>query len=357
MSATTRPRGNGALTIVPRSLTATAVGSYIAPSTVEENDERIYDVLTATSIDDPTLSARDIIVVGFPHDTGVRRNFGRLGAAHAPKIIRKHLGRLTTPFGDGHEALRCRFVDIGNIRCSGRTATDQHRLGMVVGRILTSGAFPIIIGGGHETAFGHFLGYVRAQRNVSVINVDAHYDVRRAPSGEGHSGSSFRQIIEHKAECVGRKQYMCVGVQRHANSRGAGAFMRSHGAKYIELADVDMPRARRAITRFVAQASRTKGGLLLSVDMDVVRQSDAPGVSAPSPIGMSAEQLLDCVCRIVRSGATSIDVCELNPQFDRDEQTARLASLLIRQVIVERLETLRRASASFLAKRRPTVCA
>ncbi len=69
---------------------------------------------------------------------------------------------------------------------------------------------------------------------------------------------------------------------------------------------------------------------MVTFDMDAVDQAFAPGVSAPATGGMSPELLLYAAYQAGRTRAVrSIDIVEMNPKYDRDGQTARLAALTI----------------------------
>jgi formiminoglutamase len=82
------------------------------------------------------------------------------------------------------------------------------------------------------------------------------------------------------------------------------------------------------------------------LDMDVVRAADAPGVSAPNPLGMSGEEL----CLLAElAGAEPrsrlLEISELNPAYDIDGRTARLAAAAIWHFLMARaVETQRAAS-------------
>lgn len=61
---------------------------------------------------------------------------------------------------------------------SGDVEADQRRLGEVLKPYIELGCFCVVFGGGHETSYGHFLGYAGAGRRVEILNWDAHADVR-----------------------------------------------------------------------------------------------------------------------------------------------------------------------------------
>ncbi len=99
------------------------------------------------------------VLIGFPVDEGVRRNGGRVGAALAPDAIRAQLYRLTPTDASARlDIRRLDPVDLGNLRVGTSLEESQEALAVVVGAILSARAIPIVMGGGHETAFGHYLG-------------------------------------------------------------------------------------------------------------------------------------------------------------------------------------------------------
>ena len=120
-----------------------------------------------------------VVIVGFESHEGVRRNGGRIGSALAPDRIRASLYKMTPDAARPAAFIQLleNTVDIGNVQVTGDLEADQAVLGTVVAHWLDAGAIPIILGGGHETSYGHFLGYVGLDREVELFNVDAHADV------------------------------------------------------------------------------------------------------------------------------------------------------------------------------------
>lgn len=267
------------------------------------------------------------VILGFPSDEGVRRNRGRPGAAEGPAAIREMLHRLT-PGADADgaaPALLERTRDLGDLVVSGDLKRDQELLGIAVTPYLAEGVFVIVLGGGHETAYGHFLGYAEAGLDVTIVNWDAHLDVRDLKAGRGHSGSPFRQVLEHPSgACRG---YTAAGLQSQATARAHLEYVRGRGGRVLWAAELT-PESVDEVYEGL------HGPALLSFDLDAVDQSQAPGVSAPATGGMPAELWLRAARGAGRCAAvTSCDVVELNPRLDRDGQTARLAALTVWQVL------------------------
>src|SRR5689334_20636070 len=162
------------------------------------DDPRLGEVIERWTGDREALQPGRPVLVGFPQDEGVRRNGGRPGAAAAPPEIRRWLHRLTPWDGSCDIGLTDPPpLDAGDLRVRETLEESQDELAVVVGEILARGAVPVVLGGGHETAWGHYSGYVLGKRRAGIINIDAHLDLRPVEGGGGTSGTPFRQALEH----------------------------------------------------------------------------------------------------------------------------------------------------------------
>jgi formiminoglutamase len=280
--------------------------------------------------DAPALTPGRPVLLGFPQDEGVRRNHGRPGAAEAPAAVRRELYRLTPwDAAGGADLAGPRPLDLGDVRLTGDLEATQAALAEVVAAVLAAGAVPIVLGGGHETAYGHYLGYVQAGRPVGVLNLDAHLDVRPCLDGEGHSGSPFRQALEHPTHPLPGDRYVCLGAQPHSVSREHLDFARRRGA-VVRWADEVHGRLNQ---HFARQCDRLVTGgcpVYVTLDADVAALADVPGVSAPNPLGLPGAEVIACA-RLAGAtpGVASFDLVEINPRLDRDAQSARWAALAI----------------------------
>jgi formiminoglutamase len=259
------------------------------------------------------------VILGFPSDEGVRRNGGRVGAAGGPRAIRAALYRLAAdPRLDQFEEFLGRTRDLGDLEISRNLEADQEHLGEALAPYLEAGVFVIVLGGGHETSYGHFQGYVRAGKKVEIVNWDAHPDVREMKQGQGHSGSPFRQAIEHPSGSC--RRYSVAGLQPHAVARAHYQYVQQHGRA------VWRDEVNRGLIDELYQA--VSGPAMVSFDLDAVVEAEAPGVSAPNVAGLPSELWLTAAYAAGRSpSVTSADVVEENPAFDQDGRTARLAAL------------------------------
>jgi formiminoglutamase len=294
------------------------------------DDPRLGEVTEFWQGDPVALAPGRAVIIGFPQDEGVRRNGGRTGAAEAPNEIRRWLYRLTAC--DCQAAVQLTDLpplDLGNVRIAGELEATQAALAEVIAAVLRSGAIPIVLGGGHETAYGHFLGYVAERRRVGLINIDAHLDLRPPEDGKGHSGSPFRQALEHPLHPLPGERYICLGAQPHSVSRQHWLFAREHGCTVRWCSEVRHTLGQQFMDAYSRLA--TAGyGVYVTLDADAVQTADVPGVSAPNLTGLSGVEMAACA-RLAGGSVqvASLDLVEINPRFDRDGQSARWAAQVV----------------------------
>lgn len=283
------------------------------------DDPRIGDLIKQQ---EPAADPR-MVLIGFPSDEGVRRNGGRTGASSAPDHIRRALYKLTpdpTAFDPFCALLEATF-DAGNLPVTGDLEKDQICLGNEIGRWLKRGVVPIVMGGGHETAYGHYLGYEAMSEDMQIVNFDAHPDVRPLKNNEAHSGSPFYQVLERPSgRCT---KYTVAGLQRWSVAAAHLKYLRERPSHIYWCDEVN---AAMVSALFAA----CKQSTMVSIDLDVIDQSEAPGVSAPAVNGMPVNLLMHAA----RSAGNqpwvrSLDIVEMNPRFDIDGHTAKIAAVLI----------------------------
>jgi formiminoglutamase len=294
------------------------------------DDPRLGEVVEFWQGDVDALKPGRAVLLGFPQDEGVRRNGGRAGAAETPREIRRFLYRLTPWDGVSDVDLTRRPpLDLGDVWLDGPLERTQEVLGKIIGAILEKGAVPVVLGGGHETAYGHYLGYVNARQRVGIINIDAHLDVRPCLAGLGHSGSPFRQALEHPTQPLPGSNYVCLGAQPQSVSWQHWVYVHRRGGLVFWA-----PKLWNSLTkRFRQQLKRLHESdchIYVTLDADAVRAVEVPGVSAPNPSGLVGDDVLACARLAGKCpGVSSFDLVEINPRFDRDGQSARWAALAV----------------------------
>jgi formiminoglutamase len=272
--------------------------------------------------------------IGFCCDEGVKRNKGRAGAANGPQNIRRELSNLPCRFTQ-----EVKLFDAGNIYCENGTLEEsQGLLAKAVEKLLELNLFPIVLGGGHEVAFGHYQGILshakknNGKPNIGIINFDAHFDLRPYPNG-GSSGTMFRQIADQCMEKELKYSYFCIGVQKHSNTIDLFKTADSLGAEYILAKDIIDSDSWSLLERF-DQFIKDNDHIYMTICADVFSSAFAPGVSATQPLGLEPEKVIKFMKYILKSNkVVSFDIAEVSPRFDQDNTTANLAKVLIFSVI------------------------
>jgi formiminoglutamase len=238
-----------------------------------------------------------------------------------------------------HFHQRAALFDAGDICCiDSNLERAQDELAASVSRIYSLGLFPIILGGGHEIAFGHYKGiiesllYPAGEKSIGIINFDAHFDLRPFQSG-GSSGSPFLQIADYCREKSLGFSYFCLGLQTYGNTRSLFKTADVLGVEYILAKEIDEKKLS-PIYRKLKKYIKRHRHIYLSICVDVFSSAFAPGVSAPQPFGLHPEVVLKLVKYVIQSGkVVSVDIAEVSPRFDEDNQTAKLAAIIIYAVI------------------------
>ena len=306
-----------------------SISNLLSPPSADVVEYRADDIRISQLLAPSDSVDVRVAIVGFPSDEGVRLNGGRVGSAKAPEFIRKALYKLTpdsSQFAE-HSGIWKRTCDLGDIQLTGDLNKDLERLGRVVKSLLEQRIFPIILGGGHETAFGHFLGYIPTESRVNILNVDAHLDVRPTISGLNHSGSSFRSALEFSRDLEVR--YSVIGAQRSVNSIEHVRYAKSKNATILWQGE------DWSIQDLLSGIDAEETSAMVSFDVDVVDQAFAPGVSAPCTSGMSSEAFIRIAYLAGAIGnVKSADFSEVNPSVDIDSRTSRLAALAIWSLVL-----------------------
>lgn len=301
--------------------------SAIEAPTTASDDPRVGHILSRC-----VGANTQVVIIGFRCDEGVRRNGGRVGASQAPDAIREALYRMTpcARRTRRHTRLLERTADLGNLLLSGELERDQEALGKVVAEHLEVGRSLVVLGGGHETSYGHFLGYVEARLEVEILNWDAHPDVRPYADGS-HSGSPFRQALEHPTRAC--RGYTVAGLESSSVARSHLDYVRGRGGTAVFRDELEAAPQGRMVGLYDCLSDPS----MVSFDLDAVGASWAPGVSAPAVRGLRADLWLAAAEEAGRRRAVrSVDVVELNPSFDVSGVTAKLAALTVWRFLLGR---------------------
>jgi formiminoglutamase len=285
----------------------------------DPNDPRLGEIVPGVSYEEA-----DIVILGCPTDEGVTRRGGRAGAALAPEAIRREFYKLT-PFG-----IHAKVFDCGDTRVGANLEETHETHYKLMTRFLEDHKKVIVLGGGNDVSYpdGCAMAEVFGDSNWLAINVDSHFDVRA--DEPRNSGTPYRQLLEEKHLRPG--YFYEVAYQPHYASPVYYRYLQDLG---VNLVSLDLLRSRDQADTEVRELVREKFinhssslNTFFGFDLDVVRSSDAPGVSAPSPIGLRAGEfltLVDFAAKLVNTRI--IEFSEVNPEVDVDGRTAKLVAV------------------------------
>ncbi len=284
---------------------------------LDPNDLRLG---TMVETEPAAYQAAKFVIISCSQDIGVARNHGRVGAAHAPEFIRRSFYKLAAPVS----LQRGDLFDLGDTLIDGSLEDIQTHHYEVVRQLVRDGKRILMLGGGNDLSYPDVKALQSVLPDLTAVNIDAHLDIRE--NARRNSGTPYRQLLEE--DIIQKQRFFEIGFQSHANS----AFYLQQAADWeinmISLDELTRSSVTDCLTNRMVDNSQV--ALFLGFDMDSVKAADAPGVSAPSPTGLSAEQAREVVSFFsTRIPARMLEITEVNPTYDIDNRTAKLAAILM----------------------------
>lgn len=275
----------------------------------------------------------DIGLLGVPSDLGVKHAGGRPGAALGPDAIRDVLSR----YGTNYNAERdidlsaLNISDFGNLICDKNSLENTHKkLSEAVAQIVSLGAIPLIFGGSHDLSFAALRGLAEVKKgSFGGITLDAHFDVRAIKNGLITSGTPFWNMFENINGIEG-KHFVEIAINGLVNAQEHFEYLSKKQSRIFFLNEVRHLGMGKVMETALQIAAHQTEYLFFSIDLDAIAEAYAPGVSAPSPEGLNPEEAASAAYLAGRHEKTAyFDLMELNPLFDCNGRTARLAAALV----------------------------
>lgn len=212
----------------------------------------------------------------------------------------------------------------------------SRRISGAVSTSIQAGHFPLVIGGDHSLSIGSVRGAAR-NRKIGVIWIDAHADFNTAettPSGNIHGMSlailcglgdkSLVQLWDETTPVIDPRSIAIIGARDL--DTGEKANLREAGAMVMSMEQVDRYGMVAVVEKAIEHVARDTDGLYLSLDLDALDPRHAPGVGTPVPAGLTEREThLACELMAETGKLTGMDVVEVNPILDVQNQTAKLA--------------------------------
>lgn len=286
------------------------------------------------------------VLVGIPEDIGVRANFGR-GGAHTAWIpaLSNILNVQSNSFLKGDELLVLGHVAVEDLMQQSEKANNQElralvqqvdeRVSAIIQCIVEANKTPIIIGGGHNNAYGNIKGTALGLKasgkietaKINVINSDAHTDFR--PLEGRHSGNGFSYAFQESF----LDKYAIIGLHENYNSANVLENIETQGKRinYSFFEDIFIREEfnfKQAILKAIAFTDDNYCGLEL--DMDTVQNIPS---SAKTSSGISANQARQYVSLCARNANIAyLHIAEAAPVLSHiktDNKTGKLIAYLV----------------------------
>ena len=265
----------------------------------------------------------DVVVIGVPDES--RSHAKRKGTSRAPDVLRIASNESEFFERAGKRIPICpmrgtlegkRVFDAGNV-------ADKQELRRIVAQVVSAGKLPIMIGGDHSLTT-ETIKVASAGKKLSLLYFDAHPDF--VSSARNYYGS----VLTDSAQSLNFRKSMLIGTraaepEELENAKGAGLKI----VNPLDLAELGVKKVAQMIK------ARTAGSkIYISVDLDCVDPASAPGVSVPSPAGLSAIDLIYLLNKAISGGnVVGIDIVELVPDYDVNGMTATLAARILSECI------------------------
>ena len=300
---------------------------------------------------------RTVRIVGAPTDYGADRR----GVDMGPSAIR-YAGLESHVESAGLECADWGNLEVPIVERAAEPPADDHvkfieeteavctQLADVVADILDAGEFPLVLGGDHSISIGSIGGSSRGA-DLGVLWFDAHGDYNTpatSPSGNIH-GMTLAAALGHGAfaeeawaHAPGFAEENLVWVGLRDLDPGEAERIRESEATAFTMADVDERGMVEVIETALDVATAGVDGLHVSLDLDWLEPTEAPGVGTPVAGGATYREAHFALERVAARDAEtgllrSMDLVEVNPILDDRNETAELATELAASALGKRI--------------------
>jgi agmatinase len=266
------------------------------------------------------FSQADFALFGVPYDS---TSSFRPGSRFGPRAMREVSANLETwSWRTGIDYESVKLHDLGDLSVvHGDSSETIRRVEETVEDIKGARKVPIILGGEHMVT----LGAVRAFKDATVVSFDAHFDLRDEYLSNKLSHAC---VMRRSSEEVGPGNVIIIGAR--ATYADEVDFVKKRGIRYLSSLDIIRSGAQSAVA-WAKQSLRGAKKVYVSIDIDVLDPSFAPGVGNPEPEGIGTTALLDIVDAVVDDRVIGFDVVEVSPPYDNGS-TAAVASKLVFEI-------------------------
>ena len=291
--------------------------------------------------------------VGVPFDTGTTYRPGtRFGPQAVRRISAVYDGYSVDGGVDIFEELD--ICDAGDVFViPGNIEKSFDQVSKAISHIYTSGAFPVICGGDHSLGYPNVRGIApQIDGNVGIIHFDRHIDMQDMDMDErmhttpwfwtSNNHESVEVHGSHRAHShmhdVGLsncppKNLVQIGIGGWYGSRPGSEVANERGSSVMTMKDVEELGVHKAAEMALELAWKDAETVYLSFDIDSIDPGFAPGTGTPEPGGFLPREALEMVRLIAREGLCGMEVVEVSPPYDVNDNTSQLACRVMLDVL------------------------
>lgn len=264
----------------------------------------------------------DVVIVGVPDES--KSHAKRKGASRGPDSLRQASNESGFFERNGKLIPVCPILgkisnklifDYGNI--------PRENLQKLITDLVANNKIPIVIGGDHSITSTVLQAAGDIHGKLGLFYFDAHPDF--VSSTTDYYGS----VLTDSSRWIDFSKSMLIGTRAAEPEELDNA--ESVGLEVITPIDVAKLGISQVANKLQAKGYNNKK--YVSIDLDCADPAYAPGVSLPSPCGLSSIDLVYLVKLVVNSGIVGIDIVELSPDFDLNNMTANLAARILLESI------------------------
>ena len=264
----------------------------------------------------------DVVIVGVPDES--KSHAKRKGASKGPDNLRQASNE--SGFFERNGKLIPVCPILGNI--SNKLIFDygnipKENLQKLITDLVANNKIPIVIGGDHSITSTVLRATGDIHGKVGLFYFDAH------PDFVSSTTEYYGSVLTDSSRWIDFSQSMLIGTRAAEPEELENA--KSVGLEVITPIDVAKLGISRVANKLQAKGYNNKR--YVSIDLDCADPAYAPGVSLPSPCGLSSIDLVYLVKLVVNSGVVGIDIVELSPDFDLNNMTANFAARILLESI------------------------
>jgi formiminoglutamase len=274
-------------------------------------------------------------LIGLSGDEGVNIVGGRTGASVGPAAFMQSFNKLS-----GKDKVHETCAE--NIQFNAEPGELEKTLSAaaeIISKAQEKSDLTVVIGGGHEFSYSHLFSIQKSfpGKTIGCINIDPHLDLRTTSEGIS-SGSGFRFAIDQD---VIQPQYLIeFGTQPFCNSIDLWDYAREKKVKVFPFSEMRFGRSSQYFQETISFLAENCDVIAISLDMDAIDSAFAPGVSAPAAEGFTPFDIMEMLSIAAKEPKVlSLGLFEMNPQYDIDNRTARIAAAAVYNFVAGKIST------------------